>query len=52
MARIEQIARETPGVAHTVGISGQSFLLQRQRSELRLDVRHARRRSTSGRGPD
>ena len=27
MQRIEQIARETPGVAHTVGISGQSLLL-------------------------
>ena len=27
MARIEQIARDTPGVAHTVGIAGQSLLL-------------------------
>ncbi|HEY7423897.1 MAG TPA: efflux RND transporter permease subunit [Gemmataceae bacterium] len=27
MARIEQLARETPGVAHTVGISGQSLIL-------------------------
>ena len=27
MARIEEIARETPGVAHTVGISGQSLIL-------------------------
>ena len=27
MARIEKIARETPGVAHTVGISGQSLIL-------------------------
>jgi multidrug efflux pump len=27
MARIETLARETPGVAHTVGVSGQSLLL-------------------------
>ena len=27
MAQIETIARETPGVAHTVGISGQSLIL-------------------------
>ncbi len=27
MARIENIARQTPGVAHTVGVSGQSLLL-------------------------
>ena len=27
MGRIEAIARETPGVAHTVGISGQSLIL-------------------------
>ena len=27
MARIESIAHETPGVAHTVGISGQSLIL-------------------------
>ncbi|HEX3655377.1 MAG TPA: efflux RND transporter permease subunit [Pirellulales bacterium] len=27
MARIEQIARRTPGVEHTVGISGQSLIL-------------------------
>src|ERR1700722_705326 len=27
MARIEALARETPGVAHTVGISGQSLIL-------------------------
>jgi hydrophobe/amphiphile efflux-1 (HAE1) family protein len=27
MARIEEIARKTPGVAHTVGISGQSLVL-------------------------
>ena len=27
MAQIEEIARETPGVAHTVGISGQSLIL-------------------------
>ena len=27
MARIEQIARDTPGVEHTVGISGQSLIL-------------------------
>jgi multidrug efflux pump len=27
MARIERLARETPGVEHTVGVSGQSLLL-------------------------
>jgi multidrug efflux pump subunit AcrB len=27
MARIETLARETPGVAHTVGVSGQSLIL-------------------------
>ena len=27
MARIEQIARDTPGVEHTVGVSGQSLIL-------------------------
>jgi multidrug efflux pump len=27
MARIEALARETPGVAHTVGVSGQSLIL-------------------------
>jgi multidrug efflux pump len=27
MARIEELARETPGVKHTVGVSGQSLLL-------------------------
>ncbi|MHB1556354.1 MAG: efflux RND transporter permease subunit [Isosphaeraceae bacterium] len=27
MARIEALARQTPGVAHTVGVSGQSLLL-------------------------
>ncbi|HEY7315298.1 MAG TPA: efflux RND transporter permease subunit [Gemmataceae bacterium] len=27
MARIESLALETPGVAHTVGVSGQSFIL-------------------------
>lgn len=27
MARIEKINRETPGIAHTIAISGQSFLL-------------------------
>ena len=27
MARIEKLARETPGVEHTVGVSGQSLLL-------------------------
>jgi multidrug efflux pump subunit AcrB len=27
MARIETLARQTPGVAHTVGVSGQSLLL-------------------------
>ena len=27
MARIEEVARNTPGVAHTVGVSGQSLIL-------------------------
>ena len=27
MGRIEKVARDTPGVAHTVGISGQSLIL-------------------------
>jgi multidrug efflux pump subunit AcrB len=27
MARIEQLAKETPGVSHTVGVSGQSLIL-------------------------
>jgi multidrug efflux pump len=27
MARIDALVRETPGVAHTVGVSGQSFIL-------------------------
>jgi multidrug efflux pump len=28
MARIEKLARETPGVAHTVGVSGRSLILE------------------------
>ncbi|MFO0848153.1 MAG: efflux RND transporter permease subunit [Gemmataceae bacterium] len=28
MAQVDKIVRETPGVAHTLGISGQSFVLQ------------------------
>jgi multidrug efflux pump len=34
MARIEKIAREDPGVAHAVAISGMSFLLQSNSSNL------------------
>jgi multidrug efflux pump subunit AcrB len=34
MARIDEIARSTPGVAHTVGVSGQSFLLGTNGSNL------------------
>ena len=41
MARIEAIARDTPGVAHTVGISGQSLILGANAPEPRLDVRDA-----------
>ena len=40
MARIEELARETPGVAHTVGVSGQSLILNAN-AQPRLDVRHA-----------
>jgi multidrug efflux pump len=34
MLRIDRIARNTPGVAHTVGVSGQSFLLGSNGSNL------------------
>jgi multidrug efflux pump len=34
MARIDQIARSIPGVAHTVGVSGESFLLGSNGSNL------------------
>src|SRR3954453_7744463 len=34
MARIDQIARGIPGVGHTVGVSGQSFLLGTNGSNL------------------
>jgi multidrug efflux pump len=34
MQRIDKIARDTPGVAHTVGVSGQSFLLGSNGSNL------------------
>src|SRR5262249_789721 len=34
MARIDEIARSVPGVAHTVGVSGQSFLLGTNGSNL------------------
>ena len=34
MARVQQIAREVPGVAHAVAISGMSFLLQSTGSNL------------------
>jgi multidrug efflux pump len=34
MAQVEQIAHETPGVAHTVTISGLSFLLQANSSNM------------------
>ena len=41
MARIEEIAHETPGVEHTVGISGQSLILNANAPNLGLDVRDA-----------
>ena len=41
MARIEELARETPGVEHTVGVSGQSLLLNANAPNLGLVVRHA-----------
>src|SRR3954453_9188742 len=34
MARIDQIARGIPGIGHTVGVSGQSFLLGTNGSNL------------------
>jgi multidrug efflux pump len=34
MKQIDEIARDTPGVAHTVGVSGQSFLLGTNGSNL------------------
>ena len=43
MQQIEEIARKTPGVEHTVAIAGPVDPAQRQRAELRRDVRHARR---------
>ena len=42
MAEVDEIARETPGVAHTVAIAGMSFLLQANSLQLRLDVRRPR----------
>ena len=41
MAQIESIVRATPGVDHTVGISGQSLILGANAAQPRLDVRPA-----------
>ena len=55
MARIEKIARETPGVAHTVGVSGQSLILNANAPNLGSmyvmlkRVRRAARRRADGR---
>ena len=40
--KVEQIALETPGVAHTVSIPGQSFVLNASQLELRLNVRNSK----------
>ena len=39
LAQIDQIARDIPGVAHTVGVSGHSFLHDHQRPQPGHDVR-------------
>ena len=41
MARIETLARKTPGVAHTVGVSGQSLILNANAPELGFALHHA-----------
>ena len=45
------MVRDTPGVDHTVGISGQSLILGANAPEPGLDVRHARRTSPSAAAP-
>ncbi len=47
MQRIEKTVIETPGVKHTVGISGQSILLGREFTELWRHVHHVGRFSRS-----
>ena len=42
MAQVEKIARETPGVAHTVAICGHVVRAAGQQLQLRLDVRRPR----------
>ena len=56
LKQMEAIAKDTHGVDHTLGIAGQSFLLERQRLELRFAVRDpqavrraARREETAAR---
>ena len=41
MNRIEKIAHDTPGVEHTVGITGQSLILNANAPNLGFDVHHA-----------
>ena len=52
MDRVEQIARATPGVAHTTAVSGQSIPADRQQLQFRLDVRHSRAVRRAARGPN
>ena len=47
IAKIEKIALETPGVKNVNSVAGNSFVLERLRLELRVDVHHSRRISTS-----
>ena len=42
MAQVEKIARQTPGVAHTITVSGHVVPAVGEQLELRLDVRRAR----------
>ncbi len=50
MAQIEKLARDTPGVAHTVGISGQSLILNANAPNLG-SMYVMLKRSTSGTAP-
>ena len=50
MAQVDKIARETPGVAHTVAIAGMSFLLQAN-APTSARCSSSSTRSTSGRAP-
>ena len=51
MAQIDKIARETPGVAHTITVAGMSLRAVGQQLQLRLDVRHPRAVRRSGEVP-